>query len=342
MSSYIDVKFINLLSTRLPKFKRKSEYLFNFRCPHCGDSQKSQTKARGFVYKKKNDMFFKCHNCGVGQSLGNLIKFLDPNLYKEYIFERFKDGKPSKDKPEFDFTPSKELKTKTADEKSLDELESFDKLVQTHPAKQFIYKRFIPKEHWDKFFLCPKFYEWTNTIVPNKFPDLKHDHPRVVIPFYDRTGKFFAFQGRAFGKEQPKYLTIKLDENKQKVYGLDKVNFQQPIYITEGPIDSLFIDNCLAAGGADLFLKNKIPNEQITYIFDNEPRNKEIVKRMYKVIEQNFNVVIWPEDLQLKDVNDMIMSGLTKLELQDIISNNTYSKLSALTKLNYWKKTKEV
>ena len=113
MSSYIDSKFINLLSTRLPKFKRKSEYLCNFRCPHCVDSQKWTTKARGFVYKKKNDMFFKCHNCGMGQSLGNLIKLLDPNLYKEYIFERFKDGKPTKDKPEFDFTPSKELKTKT-------------------------------------------------------------------------------------------------------------------------------------------------------------------------------------------------------------------------------------
>ena len=93
MSSYIDIKFINLLSTRLPKFKRKSEYLFNFRCPHCGDSKRSTTKARGFVYKKKNDMFFKCHNCGMGQSLGNLIKFLDPTMHKEYIFERFKDGK---------------------------------------------------------------------------------------------------------------------------------------------------------------------------------------------------------------------------------------------------------
>ena len=90
MSSYIDIKFLNLLSTRLPKFKRKSDNLFNFRCPHCGDSQKSASKARGFVYRKKNDMFFKCHNCGMGQTLGNLIKFLDPNMHKEYIFERFK------------------------------------------------------------------------------------------------------------------------------------------------------------------------------------------------------------------------------------------------------------
>ena len=251
MSSYIDTKFINLLSARLPKFKRKAEYLFNFRCPHCGDSQKSQSKARGFVYKKKNDMFFKCHNCGVGQSLGNLIKHLDPNLYKEYIFERFKDGKPTKDKPEFDFTPSKELKTRTADEKYLNELESFDKLVQTHPAKQFVFKRLIPKEHWDKFFFCPNFYEWTNTIVPNKFTDLRQDHPRVVIPFYDRAGKFFAFQGRAFGKEQPKYITIKFDETKEKIYGLDRLDLNKPVMVTEGPIDSLFLDNAIALAGAD-------------------------------------------------------------------------------------------
>ena len=215
MSSYIDIKFINLLSTRLPKFKRKSEYLFNFRCPHCGDSKRSTTKARGFVYKKKNDMFFKCHNCGMGQSLGNLIKFLDPNLYKEYIFERFKDGKPTADKPEFDFKPSKILRTRNRYDKALDELQRFDNLVTTHPAKQFVHKRFIPKEHWDKLYLCPKFYEWSNEIIPNKFPSLRDDHPRVVIPFYDRAGNFFAFQGRAFGKEQPKYITIKFDDTKE-------------------------------------------------------------------------------------------------------------------------------
>ena len=165
MSTYIDIKYLNLLSTRLPKFKRKSEYLFNFRCPHCGDSQKSQTKARGFVYQKKNDMFFKCHNCGVGQTLGNLIKFVDPSMHKEYIFERFKEGKvvAKKEEPEFDFTPSRLLKSKekpfaefTRYDRALRQLRRFDELVQTHPAKQFVYDRQIPKEHWDKFFLATK------------------------------------------------------------------------------------------------------------------------------------------------------------------------------------------
>ena len=336
MSSYIDLKFINDVSGRLSQFKKKTDYLFNFRCPHCGDSKKSKTKARAYLYRVKNDMFFKCHNCGQGQNFANFLKFVDPTLYSEYILERYKGSAPATPTPKFDFQP-----VKFKDQTILDDLKSISDLPEDHPARLYCVNRKIPEKYFDKLFLSDKFMTLVNEVKPNTYKITK-DHPRLIIPFYDTTGKVFAFQGRAFGKEQPKYLTIKLDENKQKVYGLDKVNFQKPIYITEGPIDSLFIDNCLAAGGADLFLKNKIPNENITYIFDNEPRNKEIVKRMYKVIEQDFNVVIWPEDLQLKDVNDMIMSGLTKLELQDIISNNTYSKLSALTKLNYWKKIKEV
>ena len=336
MSSYIDLKFINDISNRLGQFKKKTDYLFNFRCPHCGDSQKSKTKARAYLYRIKNDMFFKCHNCGMGQNLANFIKFVDPKIYEQYLLERYKKSAPATPKPKFDFKP-----TKFTDQTPIDDLKSIKDLPENHPAKLYCVNRKIPEKYFDKLFLSDKFMTLVNEVKPNTYK-IPKDHPRLIIPFYDTTGKVFAFQGRAFGKEQPKYLTIKLDENKQKVYGLDKVNFQKPIYITEGPIDSLFIDNCLAAGGADLFLKNKIPNENITYIFDNEPRNKEIVKRMYKVIEQDFNVVIWPDEIQLKDVNDMIMSGLTKLELQNIISNNTYSKLSALTKLNYWKKIKEV
>ena len=176
-----------------------------------------------------------------------------------------------------------------------------------------------------------------NKVKPNTYKVIK-DHPRLIIPFFDTTGKLFAFQGRAFGKEQPKYLTVKLDEKKQKIFGLERVNFTKEVKIVEGPIDSFFISNCVAAAGADLFLKNKLPNEKVTYIFDNEPRNKEIVDRMYKVIEKDFNIVIWPDDIQLKDVNDMIMNGISLSEIENIISKNTYNKLSALTKLTHWKK----
>ena len=281
-------------------------------------------------------MFFKCHNCGVGQTLGNLIKFLDPTMYKEYVFERFKDGKVESEKPEFDFTPSKILKSKTAHERTLQSLKRFDKLVTTHPAKKFIFDRLIPKEHWDKFFFCPNFYEWTNSIVPNKFPSLSQDHPRVVIPFYDRAGNFFAFQGRAFGKEQPKYITIKFDETKQKIYGIDRIDLNKPVMITEGPIDSLFLDNALALAGADAVVN--IQHEQCTMIFDNEPRNEHIVNRMKTAVDKKFNLVIWPESLKYKDINDMIIAGMSSTKIASLIHSSTYCGLQAHQHINNWKR----
>ena len=211
MSSYIDLKFINDLSSRLNLFKKKGDYLFNFRCPHCGDSQKNKTKARGFFYRVKNDMFFKCHNCGTGQSLANFIKFIDPKLYDQYLLERYKRSAPSTPKPAFtNFKPVFE------DKHILENYKSINELDKTHPARKYVEDRKIPEKHFNKFYLVDKFYELVKKV--KKDIVIKGDHPRLVIPFYDTTGKIFAFQGRAFGNEQPKYVTIKLDENKRKIY----------------------------------------------------------------------------------------------------------------------------
>ena len=332
MSSYIDLKYINLLSTRLERFARKHDYLYNFRCPHCGDSQKSKSKARAYFYRVKNDMFFKCHNCGFGQNLANFIKFIDPKLHDEFILERYKGSAPATPTPNFDFKPPKFKEVNI-----IEELKTIADLNDTHPAKKYIIKRKIPEKFFSSLYFEPNFMKLVNKVKPDTFKNYKGEHPRLIIPFYDTTGELFAFQGRAFGNEQPKYLTIKLDESKQKIFGLERVNFQQPIKIVEGPIDSLFLKNCLAAGGADL----KLPNTQsdnVTYVFDNEPRNKEIVKRMYKAIDDGYNVVVWPSDIQLKDVNDIIISGLSIDEVNKIISNNTFKNLEAITKVNNWKR----
>ena len=333
MSSYIDLKFISEISARLGLFKKKSDYLYNFRCPHCGDSQKSKLKARGYMYRKKNDMFFKCHNCGMGQNLANFLKFIDPKVHDRYILERYKNSAPATKEPEFKF----DFKPKLEND-YINELTSIADLKDDHPAKKYIKSRCIPEKHFDKLYLCDKFYEWAHKIAPRKYNKSKYDHPRLVIPFYDEQGKVFAYQGRAFGKETPKYVTIKLDENKQKIYGLERINFAQHLFVVEGPIDSLFLDNCLAAGGADLTLDSKINPEKVTYIFDNEPRNKEIIQRMEKIIDLGYNIFIWPNEIQLKDVNDLIMTGVSKIQLDEIISINTYSNLSAKQALVQYKK----
>tara|TARA_R100000329_G_C7611611_1_gene217052 strand:+ start:421 stop:1428 length:1008 start_codon:yes stop_codon:yes gene_type:complete len=332
MSNYVDLKYINILSVRLEQFKQKGKNLFNFRCPYCGDSQKDKTKARGYLYAVKNDMFYKCHNCGIGTNMPNFIKDRDQKLYSEYCLEKFKK-KPKKE--EVDFKPK-------FDKVEFDDLNlgmKISDLKDTHPAKKFVLDRKIPRDKLDLLYCCNRFMTLVNRVKPGTFKDVTKDYPRLIIPFYDESGKLFAFQGRAFGKEQPKYITIKLDESKQKVYGLERVNFLQPIKVVEGPIDSLFLDNCLASAGADLKnVKKSLPEDQITYIYDNEPRNREIIKHMYSVIDKGYSLVIWPDDLKHKDINDMIISGLTSEQITDIIHNNTFSGLAATAKLDFYKR----
>lgn len=336
MSGYIDLNYISKIQPRLQQFKKKRDYLFNFRCPVCGDSKKSKTKARAYLYRVKNDMFFKCHNCSASHNLANFIKLVDRPLYDEYIFERYKGSKPVSEDNLFD-----KFKTNTKEKlKSipLQGLTAFKTLDDEHPAKKYLKKRKIPEQYFDKLFYCKKFQEFVNKIRPGTFgkDTEKYEHPRLVIPFYDVDGEIFALQGRSFGKEQPKYITIKLKENKQKIFGLERLNTQRTIYVVEGPIDSLFIDNCIAAAGADIVL----PTEQkdVVFIFDNEPRNKQIISRMYQIIEQNYKLLIWPEGTKEKDINEMIMNGITKSQIENIITDNTYSGLSALTQLNSYKR----
>ena len=325
----IDVQYLYNISSRLDRFKKKSRNLFNFRCPYCGDSKKNKSKARGFVYAVKNEYFYKCHNCSKGTTLGKLIEHIDPQIYKQYVIEKYKSGNNNTvQEPEFKFEPVK------FDDKTLKDLTRFDK-IPNHPAyKMFIDKRRLNYYH-DKLYVTWHFYDWVNKLIPNKFPNVKEDHPRVIIPFLDVDNKMFAFQGRAFGDEEPKYITIKLDENKRRIYGLDRLDINKTIYITEGPIDSLFLPNAIAVAGSDLEIQNL--KRKAVYVFDNEPRSIEIVNKMKKLIEKNYNICIWPKSLKYKDINDMVMSGMSPVEVQGIIDNNTFSKLSAHQQLANWK-----
>jgi len=336
MSSFVDLDYISKIQPRLHQFKKKREYLFNFRCPVCGDSKKSKTKARAYLYRVKNDMFFKCHNCSASHNLANFIKLVDNSLYDRYIVERYKGSKPTKENNIFDKFKS-DIKKKL-NFTPLQGLKPFSEIDNKHPAKQYLLNRKIPEKFFNKLFLCNKFQAYVNKLKPGTFGKEtdKYEHPRLIIPFYDVDDTVFALQGRAFGKEQPKYITLKLYENKQKIFGLERINLHKTLYIVEGPLDSLFLDNCIAAAGADIHLS--VEQKDVVFIFDNEPRNKQIIDRMYKVIDQDYKLVIWPNNIKEKDINEMIMNGHTQTQIKKIISDNTYSGLSAHTKLNSFKR----
>jgi hypothetical protein len=157
----------------------------------------------------------------------------------------------------------------------------------------------------------------------------------LVLPFIDEKGNMFGFTGRAFDPNSLRYLTIMIDEDKPKIFGLNEIDFHKQYYVVEGPIDSLFIRNAVAMAGADGNSKGLENIENAVYVFDNEPRNGEIVKRMERVLERGNKVVIWPESIIDKDINDMFVSGL---DPQAIIDSNIYSGLEGKLKLSYWRK----
>ena len=310
-----------MLSPRLDKFKKVRDNLFNFRCPYCGDSQKSRSKARGYFYRKKNDYFYRCHNCGKGTTFGKVLEYLDVTLYKEYIMERYKGDAPKTEQPEFNFEAPKFKKI----DPKLENLIPINKLNTWHPARQFVKSRQLPEEFYSDLYLCPKFFEWSKI-------QSQQEHPRLVIPFRDESGEVFAAQGRAFGKEIPKYLTIKF-QDKPKIFGLDRVDFAKRYYVVEGPLDSMFLNNCLAVAGADF---RYLPPGDTTIVLDNEPRSIEIIKQMERLIHQEHELVIWPDTITQKDINDMVLAGVK--DIQTIIDNNTFSGLEATMKLAAWKR----
>ncbi len=310
-----------MVSPRLEKFKKVRDNLFNFRCPYCGDSLKFRNKARGYFYKKKNDFLYKCHNCGKGTTFGKVLELIDPDTHKEYVMERYKDSSPRQQEPEFNFEAPKFKKK----DSKLETLTPINKLNGDHPARQFVESRQLPEEFYSDLYLCPKFFQWSKI-------QSQQEHPRLVIPFRDETGEVFAAQGRAFGKEVPKYLTIKFDD-KPKIFGLDRVDFTRRFYVVEGPIDSMFVNNCLAVAGADF---RYIPPGDTTIVLDNEPRSREIIKLMERLIHQDYELVIWPDTITQKDINDMVLAGVK--DIQQLINNNTFSGLEAKMKLAAWKR----
>jgi transcription elongation factor Elf1 len=338
----IDSKYIQMVGFRLRNFKRKKDYLWNFSCPICGDSQKNKLKARGYVFQKGQDLFYTCHNCGIGLNLANLLKHIDPNLHKEYTLERYTSGKTNNSNlantvlnispPKFD---------KVEKQKTFDFADWCDKLPEGHFCLDYLSKRQIPKEYYSKLLFTSHYKQFCDKLIPNHEKQIIDD-ARLIIPFYNEYNELIAISGRALETSDKtlRYITIRTEESDKKlVYGMDRIKLSETVKVVEGPIDSLFLHNCLASGDANLTaVGNSISAGKKVLIYDNEPRNKDIVKMMQDAIKLGHNIVIWPNTIEGKDINEMIMNGHTIDEIERIISSNTMSGLEAQTAFVFWKK----
>ena len=325
---YTEIKYLNMLSPRLQKFKKKSDFLWNFRCPVCGDSKTNKNKARGFVFQMKGNLLYKCHNCQYSVPFPKLLEDMDPVMYKQYRMEKFKDS----NKPKVDMRKVKKVVSTTPKFKVniLSSLTPIDNLNNSHPAKEYLLTRQLPTQ---ALYFTEKFKEWTNSVKPNTFQDITKDEPRIIIPFIDKEGVVFGYQGRSLSNDGLRYITILLDEERPKIFGMNRIDYDKTIFITEGPFDSLLLENAVAMAGADV--SDVDFGGDIVFIYDNEPRNTQITDRIKKHIDDGHKVVIWPSNIKEKDINDMYLEGYPVVE---IVKLNTYQGLTAKLKFNDWKK----
>jgi len=342
MSIYIDKKFVNFVGASLEKFAWKKDTLASCRCPICGDSSKNKNKTRGFFFVNKNKYFYKCHNCGVSCNLYGFLEKVSPSLCKEYSLEVWKDGDGLKPKKKTEPV----VAIKKIKKKYTIELPSVSELPPNHPCRTFVELRKIPRTAWKYLYYAEDFGTWARTINSESAEALEQSS-RLVIPIVNEKGEMVGAQGRALSvtgdrnaRKTARYITIKTEGQEHKGwFGLDRVD-TGTIYVVEGPLDSLFIPNCVAMIGLSdaLNVPSHLKSRSLVYLIDNEPRNEAVVITIGKLLDQDKKVCIWPDHIKHKDLNDMIMAGMSEKELIKTIKENTVSGLSGKIKFNNWKK----
>lgn len=337
MSVQLDVMYVGLVGSRLDKFKQARSRLWLCRCPICGDSKKKANKRRFYIFSDHSNaecLFVKCHNCSYSNSFGKFLEEFDQGLYKEYRLELFKERSgvqtaqttnPIQTQPVAPDNPIPAPSEAIPPPKALS-LPTIAQLPDDHPAKLYVLSRCLPLWTHGLLMYTANFKEdFKDFSVEASLMELPED-ARLVIPFYNRAGELKVVQGRALGKSSLRYISLKKCETDTKVFGLDRVDTSRTVLVVEGPIDSLFLPNCIATADADL-LSAGIGD---LIIHDFEPRNKEIMRRLLTSIEKGKKVVIPPDNYPHKDVNDMVKDGgLSPRDLVQFMGKHCYQGLAA-------------
>ena len=333
----LDEQYIRIMGSRLERFRPTSRGRYECRCPLCGDSKKDMKKARGNFYMWKGSWLYKCHNCGKSYRIPTLLEIAFPDLHEEYVMGMSRN-KVNGHTP---IGPTKKEQTYTEQKPLFDQVEKAEveidlpklsDLPLDHPAVSYASDRKLPTKYWHDLYYAEKFKEFSNSLVPDAFANTDFDDARIVIPFRDEKGSIFAFQGRALNYSKLKYLTVKIDQDKQKIFGLDRIDKTKPVYVVEGPFDSLFIDNAIGTADSSLDSIDGI------YIWDNEPRSPIICKKIEKAIDDGHSVVIWKKSHRFNDINDAIVDGFSIESINRIVRKRTFKGLDALVELNNWRK----
>jgi hypothetical protein len=323
---YIQTKFVSYVAPFLERFTKKDNFLWNFRCPFCGDSQKNKYKARGYIYKAADGLLsYQCHNCGEAKRFKGFLKAIAPNLMKDYYLESFKGT-------------SNAVEVSTSTPSSIPQkfwesrLTKVSDLSKIHKANQYLKERAIPEDKRRLFYYTHNFKDFVDSMAWEYHVP---DDPRLLLVETDSFGDLKIVIARALSSKNQRYYTLKVDEAYPKLFGLSRLNRTKPVRVVEGAIDSLFVDNAVATLDANLQSYKATDISSPVLIWDNEPRNPDVVRRMAKAIDSGERVVIFPETIECKDINQMWLKGI---DVEHLINTNTFAGLQAKIRFSKWKR----
>lgn len=333
--NYIDHKFLSLLLPYLTGCKRTHEDVYNFRCPLCGDSEKSTTKMRGYLFKYKDAFMFKCHNCGAACGLSSLIRTIAPSLYSEYIFEKFRENddlsRPSDTDSQFRTATSFQTDLATKFRRCSNRL-GLARIESAAVARDYLVKRRIPESYFDRFLYC----ENVNLVAAelDQYKDWKMPpKPALAIPFWDLKDNLTHVQFRFFDGGI-RYITFKIIEDRLPIWGLGNVDRSKEIMVTEGAFDACFVDNCVAVTGSEVLIRVcehlRAAGCSPVIIPDSDYRtNRYVWETAREAIQKKFGIVLVDDEFSAKDINDQILRGWSRLRLNLYLKTRLFRGLRA-------------
>ncbi len=333
------------ISSSLRNFKRKSDTLWNCSCPVCGDSETDKHKARGYFIDSSDGMAYYCHNCHHSSSFRNFLRTYYPSEWKNYSVEEYKVNRIKDTEKAKDSSPKNLIENlhsiedlqKANDGLLYELMDRVDTLDPSHMARLYLASRGIPDNLNKNFYHIDDIRD-----IENLKTDIESVEPRLVIPFRNRQGQVTGLLLRSYNRlVKKKYIIHRLKENVELFYGLDKLDLNKKfVFLTEGPIDSMFIDNAVAVGGSSFGrLLKAFPMDRTISVLDNQPRNPEVVDEYMKLMRMGYRVFVWPDNIPSKDINDAVKNGELSIDnLTNFVIENSFSKLELLLKINQWKR----
>lgn len=336
---WLEIKYANLLGSGLALFKHRKNnpYLATFRCPICGDSHRNKLKTRGYIFQQSQHLFVYCHNCNYSASFRKFLKRQNSFLYDEFALELFREnahGKPITEVEEVFATPVP-VKSRTSDKNGL-----FDLVVPSITSPTLIHylkQRMIPEDKWKYVFYTEDFPNLVKKVFPEKYIT-EPKHHRLVIPFYDPTGKeVVGISARTLLDADPmvhrRYYTIS-HPGYPKLWKPDDLDLSKPVYVTEGVLDAFFVDNACSMLGSNIdtsVLRVMFPD--FVMVFDNECRNRQIIEQMERKVKEGCKIVVWSNRTKGKDLNQMALNGY-----HPNLKDRTFSGLEALLNISAYRK----